>query len=107
MAVCGAEILLRTYDARAGSRTADTLGAALTHVALSGDGHCALAGSLDGSLRLLDRSNGTLLNRYSGHTNRQFKLGACLSHDDALVLSGSEDGSLYEEAAAACATRPR
>ena len=102
VAVCGAEILtasvdgvLRTYDARAGSRTADTLGAALTHVALSGDGHCALAGSLDGSLRLLDRSNGTLLNRYSGHTNRQFKLGACLSHDDALVLSGSEDGSLY------------
>ena len=43
----------------------------------------------------LDRSDGTLLNRYSGHTNRQFKLGACLSHDDALVLSGSEDGSLY------------
>ena len=62
----------------------------------------------------LDRSDGTLLNRYSGHTNRQFKLGACLSHDDALVLSGSEDGSLYvsgclyvREAAAARATRPR
>ncbi len=29
---------------------------------------------------------------YSGHKNSDYKLDSCLSHDDAYVVSGSEDG---------------
>lgn len=33
-----------------------------------------------------------LLCRYKGHVNGDYKLDSCLSHDDAHVISGSEDG---------------
>ena len=29
---------------------------------------------------------------YKGHSNSDYKLDSCLSHDDAHVVSGSEDG---------------
>eukprot|EP00967_Tisochrysis_lutea_P141729 scaffold260789_cov36-Tisochrysis_lutea.AAC.1 len=87
--------VVRTYDLRMGMMVSDTLGAAVTNLALSRDGNCILAASLDARLRLLDKSTGGLLNTYKGHVHTQFKLGACLSHDDALVVGGSEDGFLY------------
>jgi len=87
--------VVRTYDLRAGSLTRDTVGQAITRIALSRDGHCLLASSLDARLRLLDKATGGLLNTYTGHTHAQFTVGACLSHDDALVLGGSEDGHLH------------
>ena len=33
--------------------------------------------------------------RYKGHRNADYKLDSCLSHDDAYVISGSEDGRIY------------
>ena len=32
------------------------------------------------------------IHSYKGHTNSDYKLDSCLSHDDAYVVSGSEDG---------------
>ena len=102
VAVCGHEIVtgsidgcVRSYDLRVGKVTCDRLGQAVTHVTLSHDSNCVLAGCLDARLRLLDKSSGQLLNEYAGHENSQYKLGCCLSHDDALVLCGSEEGSLH------------
>ena len=86
---------VRVYDLRTGRATSDTLAQPVTHVALSHDSNCVLAGCLDARLRLLDKSNGQLLNQYSGHANKAYKLTCCLSHDDALVLCGSEDGALH------------
>ena len=31
---------------------------------------------------------------YKGHCNSDYKLDSCLSHDDAHVISGSEDGMI-------------
>jgi WD40 repeat protein len=33
-----------------------------------------------------------ILFSYKGHSNSEYKLDSCLSHDDACVVSGSEDG---------------
>ena len=35
-----------------------------------------------------------MLCRYSGHVNVEFKVDSVLSHDDAYVVSGSEDGDV-------------
>jgi mitogen-activated protein kinase organizer 1 len=67
----------------------------VTSVSFSKDGNCVLASSLDDTLRLMDRANGTMLNAYKGHTNNKYKIRSCLSNSDAYVLSGSEDGSIY------------
>ncbi len=86
---------VQTYDLRAGRVTRDSIGVPVTHVAMSHDGQCLLAATLDSTLRLLDRATGGLLCEYRGHTNTAFKLACCLSRDDASVLCGSEDGSLH------------
>ena len=33
--------------------------------------------------------------RYKGHKSSEYKLDACLTNDDAHVVSGSEDGKIY------------
>ena len=86
---------VRVYDLRMGRASCDQLSQPVTHVALSHDSNCVLASCLDAKLRLMDKSNGEMLNEYAGHANTAYKLGCCLSHDDSLVLCGSEDGSLH------------
>ena len=34
------------------------------------------------------------IHSYKGHSNSEYKLDSCLSHDDACVVSGSEDGRI-------------
>jgi mitogen-activated protein kinase organizer 1 len=53
-----------------------------------------LASSLDDTLRLFDRSSGTLLSTYTGHINHDYVMRCAFMHKDAYVISGSEDGSL-------------
>lgn len=67
----------------------------VTSISFSKDGNCVLASSLDDTLRLMDRANGTMLNAYKGHINNKYKIRSCLSNSDAYVLSGSEDGNIY------------
>ena len=86
---------VRVYDMRAGRVSRDELGPPVGHVALSNDGNCILAATLDSTLRLLDKASGVILCEYRGHENNSFKLGACLSRNDAHVLCGSEDGALH------------
>ncbi|KAL1515603.1 hypothetical protein AB1Y20_002222 [Prymnesium parvum] len=86
---------VRTYDLRQGALSVDSFGLPVTHLALSHDGNCLLAATLDSTLRLLDKANGQMLTEYSGHRNESYKLSACFSHDDAYTVGGSEDGSVH------------
>jgi mitogen-activated protein kinase organizer 1 len=51
-----------------------------------------LASCLDSTLRLLQTDTGELLNTYTGHAATSTRAEGRLSHDDACVLSTSEDG---------------
>jgi mitogen-activated protein kinase organizer 1 len=84
-----------TYDLRKGSLLRDTVGPPVGHVSLSGDQNCILCGTLDSTLRLLDKASGQVLCEYRGHRNEAYKLACCLSQDDSKVLSGSEEGTLH------------
>ncbi|KAF9918987.1 WD repeat-containing protein 83 [Lobosporangium transversale] len=86
---------IRIYDIRKGSLITDQIFEPITSVAFSSDGNCVLASSLDDTVRLMDRDNGTLLNAYKGHKNNQYKIRSCLDNSDAHVISGSEDGKIF------------
>lgn len=53
---------MRTYDLRMGELKEDYIGPAITSAKLTKDGNCILASSLDSTMRLMDKSNGRLLN---------------------------------------------
>lgn len=53
---------LRTYDIRMGELKEDYIGHAITSAKLSKDKNCILVNSLDSTMRLMDKSNGRLLN---------------------------------------------
>ncbi|CAI8047078.1 WD repeat domain-containing protein 83 [Geodia barretti] len=85
---------VRRYDLRFGKLHCDTIANPVTCVSFSRDGNCILASCLDNTLRLMDKDTGEMLNSYKGHKNQDYKLDSCLSHDDAHVVSGSEDGTV-------------
>ncbi len=86
---------IRTYDIRSGKLKEDTIGVAITSLKISNDGNCMLCSCLDETIKLLDKSNGELLNEYKGHKNASYKVEATLSYDDGFVVSGSEDNNVY------------
>lgn len=53
---------LRTYDIRMGEVKEDYIGHAITSAKISKDKNCILVNSLDSTMRLMDKSNGRLLN---------------------------------------------
>jgi len=85
---------VRVYDVRLGQLRTDTLGSPVDSVSLSGDEAVSLIGTLDSSLRLLDKDDGSLYQEYKGHKNEMYPVQSLFSSDDAHILSGSEDGRL-------------
>jgi len=88
---------VRTYDLRAAACVTDQLGMPVAALALSHDGHCLLASSLQagGQHVLLERAGGTRLASYArGHTNSLYRLQPAFTSDDALVVSPSESGAI-------------
>lgn len=87
---------VRAYDLRGGRITTDHMGEAITSLAVSSDDNCLLLSILGGhGVRLIDRSNGELLNEYSdsqGKISVSCQVDARFSRDDAFVVSGGEDG---------------
>ncbi|CAA6663787.1 unnamed protein product [Spirodela intermedia] len=86
---------VRTFDIRIGRELVDDLGQPVNCISLSNDGNCVLAGCLDSTLRLLDRTTGELLQEYKGHTCKSYKMDCCLTNTDAHVAGGSEDGYIF------------
>ena len=103
---CGADAVwtasvdgvLRCYDLRQSRCVSDAVagGAAVTSCALAHDSgpQAALAASLDGAVRLVDRGSGAVLGLYRGHSARTLRAEAALSAADEWVAAGSEDGRL-------------
>ena len=86
---------VRIYDIRKGLLKEDCIGEPVTSVTYSSDGQCVLASTLDSSIRLIDKDTGSVLNKFTGHVNKEYKIDSCVSLCDMYVLSGSEDGNLY------------
>ena len=90
----GTMVVNHRYDLRMGKMREDFLRDPVTSVSFSHDHNCLLVSTLNSTIRLLDRDTGESLSEYTGHTNVEFKVDSVLSHNDAYVVSGSEDGSL-------------
>ena len=85
-------------DGQHESKTLLTLLAeSITSVTTTLQGDSVLVSSLDSTLRLLDRSNGKLLQSYKhpDYTNTTYRIRSTLTAKDSVVLSGSEDGFIY------------
>lgn len=67
----------------------------ITSVQHTGDGNAVLVSTLDSVIRLMDKSNGQMLQTYKGHTNKEYRIRSCLGLVDSVVISGSEDGKIY------------
>jgi len=64
----------------------------ITSVWQSYDNNCILVSTLDSTIRLFDKSNGSLLQTFKGHLNTEYRIRSCLGAADKYVVSGSEDG---------------
>jgi len=84
-----------TYDIRKGQLIRDKHSDSVTCVSVSKDGKCSLSSCLGDILELNEISNGKLLQVYKGHTHTNYAITSCFSYDDSVVLSGSEDGSIF------------
>ena len=67
---------VRTYDLRNGKLVTDMItfdGSAITSISLTSDGQCYLVNTTkaDDSLKLMDKTNGSLLQEYFGVTNKK------------------------------------
>ncbi|PYH45773.1 WD40 repeat domain-containing protein [Aspergillus saccharolyticus JOP 1030-1] len=113
---------VRVYDIRMGRTTVDVLAHPVTSVRCSTDGNAVLVSTLDGRIRMLDRSDGKLLQAFGSEStktdnsagftlgqsplayrNSELRIRSVFAKADAVVLSGSEaeKGSSDAEAAQA------
>lgn len=54
-----------------------------------------LVTALDSTLHLMDRSDGSELQRYSGHQNTSYRIHSTIGHGEATVMTGDEEGRLW------------
>jgi mitogen-activated protein kinase organizer 1 len=95
---------VRIYDLRMGRTTVDVIAHPVTSVRCTADGNAVLISSLDGRIRLLDRTDGRLLKAFGGeeqvgkgpgslepkYRNKALRIRSVFAKADAVVLSGSE-----------------
>ena len=67
----------------------------ITSVQQTRDANAVLVSSLDSTIRLMDKVNGQLLQSYKGHKNLDLRIRSSLGLADSVMVSGSEDGSIY------------
>ncbi|XP_004206557.3 WD repeat domain-containing protein 83 [Hydra vulgaris] len=85
---------VRLYDLRQGKLTEDCMADPVTSVSFTNDGQCILASTLDSKIRLIDKQNGAVLNTYTGHINKDYKIDSTLLLNDTHIISGSENSSI-------------
>jgi len=102
--VVGPEVLVgsvdgrvRGYDVRMGRCLVDVVGAPVTSIMSTRTNDAVLVGSLDSTLRLLEKSSGRLLQAFKSpeFENKNYRLRSKLFENDSMVLSGSEDGRIF------------
>jgi mitogen-activated protein kinase organizer 1 len=92
---CSVDGCLRAYDLRMGQLRTDHLGVPITSLSLSLCERMILLSCLDGTLKVIDRADGSLIREFSGHQNKEFKIDSSFFQKDSFALTGSEDGSLH------------
>jgi len=86
---------IRNFDIRMGRLVSDYVGDTVSCVVFTRDGQCVLVSCVNSTLKLLDKTTGELLQEFSGHINKEYRLECCLDSSDKYVLSGSENGQIY------------
>lgn len=87
---------VRWYDLRMGELQTDYFDQPVTSVTLSADAKTMLVTTLDSTVRLMDKDDGSLLNTYKGHLNKDYRIKSCFTFGEASVLAGDETGRLFE-----------
>jgi len=91
---------VRNYDFRMGRVLTDVMGGnAVTSLSVTRTGDAILVGTLDSALRLIDCQSGRLLQSFRGtqekeFTNTKYRLRSTLAMNDAIILSGTENGQI-------------
>ena len=88
---------LRSYDLRTGMCEVDVIGPSCTSLSVSKKGTEVLVSSLDSTIRLMDRTNGELLKKYThdAFLNKDLRVRSTLGLNDSVVVSGSDDGMVF------------
>eukprot|EP00088_Acartia_fossae_P035113 TRINITY_DN3612_c0_g1_i12.p1 TRINITY_DN3612_c0_g1~~TRINITY_DN3612_c0_g1_i12.p1 ORF type:complete len:340 (-),score=50.59 TRINITY_DN3612_c0_g1_i12:166-1185(-) len=86
---------IRNYDIRMGSLVTDFVGDTVSCAKFTRDGQCSLVSCVASTIKLFDKTSGELLQEFSGHINKDYRLECCLDHSDKYVLSGSENSQVY------------
>lgn len=69
--------------------------APVTSITPAEDSQSLLISTLDSTVRLMDRANGTMLNTFSGHVNKDYSSRACFGYGESTVICGDEEGRLW------------
>lgn len=98
---CSVDGCVRIYDVRKGQLRVDRCcpngkeTTAVTGMCLSHDGACVAASCLNGTIYLLEKDSGEVLQSYANnHIAGTYGLDCAITADDESVISGSEDGSV-------------
>ncbi|KAG8900970.1 hypothetical protein FRB99_005660 [Tulasnella sp. 403] len=86
---------VRSYDIRKGQVSSDYIGHPVTSILPTEDSQSLLITSLDSTIRLLDRTNGSMLNIYKGHLNENYRSRACFGHGQSTIICGDENGKVW------------
>lgn len=86
---------VRVYDLRMGRCLVDVIGAPVTSVRQSADGGALLVASLDSTVRLMDKTNGGLLQAYKGHHNTEYRTKCAFAGAEEWVFAGDEEGMVW------------
>ena len=93
----GTDGIVRSYDLRMGKIAEDLVGAPISSISPSptSSKDTLLVSSLDGKLRIFDRSNGTVLQTFAGHKTVDIRSKAAWNYGEGAVLTGDEDGRIW------------
>jgi len=86
---------IRNYDLRMGALVSDFMGDAVSCARFTRDGQCILVSCVNSTLKLMDKTTGELLQEFTGHINKEYRLECCLDYSDKYVMSGSENAQIY------------
>jgi len=86
---------IRIYDLRKGILCEDFIGKIPTSVKLATDCHLILLNCSDNTLRLFDKEDGSLLQKFSGHRTDDYRIGCSFVQGNAHIISGSVGNSMY------------
>ena len=91
---------VRTYDLRNGRMITDMItydGSSVSSCSLTSDGQCYLVSTtkIGDSVKLMDKTNGSMLQEYNGVPNSKgYRIECCVGFESQQVLSGSDNGHI-------------